>query len=190
MRRPCDRFGRVCPLSVRLEPALPRLHHVSALCPAWCLLWVLFRRNLAARPLPAFVRHVLVRAGPPCVQCPLKPWPCLWILSALDEVCFSHHRVADTFILHARWSVFLAFILATQSRPLPAHPMLEKLFGVYAGSIFFQGISFGWLAVWNSALLTRSSRLRPHWIHLLHVAFNSYASLVNSTQVGKLVCPC
>ena len=80
MRRPCDRFGRVCPLSVRLEPALPRLHHVSALCPAWCLLWVLFRRNLAARSLPAVVRHdnVLVSSGPPCVQCPLKPWPCLW----------------------------------------------------------------------------------------------------------------
>ena len=55
-----------------------------------------------------------------------------------------HHEVKfflsiaepTAFILHARWSVSLAVILAPQIRPLRAHPMLEKLFGVYAGIIF------------------------------------------------------
>ena len=54
-----------------------------------------------------------------------------------------HHQVKffltiaqpPAFILHARWSLSLAFILVPQIRPLQAHSMLQKLFEVYAGII-------------------------------------------------------
>ena len=40
------------------------------------------------------------------------------------------------FILHACWSGSLAFKFGSQTRPLQAYPMLEKLFGFCAGIVW------------------------------------------------------
>ena len=104
----CDRLAATtCP------PSKPCPPHVSALCPPSC-----------------------ASSGPPCM-CPR-----LWTLSARGllwgravasrkKILLSIAQPA-AFIWHARWSVSLAFIWLPKFRPLQAHPMLEKLFGVYA----------------------------------------------------------
>ena len=74
------------------------------------------------------------------VMCPLKPRPRFWTFSPLGllwrEPWFPQVKPFLTiaqpiaFKLHARQSIYLAFILVPQIRPLQAHPVLQKLFGV------------------------------------------------------------
>ena len=148
LRPPWVRFGRaskVCPPCVR---------HVSASCPP-CV-----RLGSALAASLNFVRHASAMSrsvsalSPPCaarpklVCHPLKPWPCLWTLPArgllwgramassgkiLSHHCATHH----VYIACPLVSFLDIFILAHQIRPSLAHPMLEKLFWVYAGILLF-----------------------------------------------------
>ena len=112
----------------------PCVRHVSALIP--------LRKRL---PSPRFVRCVLALC-PPRVRLagaskPFPPCSCVCLVCVRPDFARSWPAVGQgrcvLFIFqYARWSVSLAFTLASQIRPLQAHPILEKLFGVYAGIIF------------------------------------------------------
>ena len=124
-------FGSLQTLSPMCLPCA-RVHHVTTMSPP-CVCSV-----------SAVVRHVPALCQRRSTMCPLKPWPCLCPLLACcgaglwqSSKILSHIAQPTAFILHARWSVSLAFILAPQIQPLQAHPMLEKLFGAYAGKIVF-----------------------------------------------------
>ena len=94
------------------------------------------------RSLSAMLQHRSTR-------CPLKPWPCLWTLSALGPLwgkavaskVFLTIAQPTAFILPSRWSVSWAFILASQIQPFQAHAVLGKLFGVYVGKGWTSGTS-------------------------------------------------
>ena len=113
----------------------PCVRHLSATCPP--------RVRLAMSTLSPLWPQLQTLSA----MCPLKPWPCLWTLSALGLLWGRagawHHQAkffytiaqSTAFIMHARWSVSFIVILAHQFRPSQAHPMLEKLFGVYAAII-------------------------------------------------------
>ena len=140
-----------CPPCVRLESALavsPNfVRHASAMSrpvfalgPALCPLWPRLQ--------------TLSAMCPPCLLStmrPLKPWPCLWSLPALGLLwgravassgkIISHHCATHSVYSACPLVSFLhIFILAHQIRPLLTHPMLENLFGVYAGIFFYDGI--------------------------------------------------
>ena len=107
------------------SPCRPLVRQVFAYNVRLYSVWILFTVG------PSCVRHHVLSARlcPLLTCCGAEPW---------------HHQVKffltiaqpTAFILHARWSIFLAFILVPQIRPLQAHPVLQKLFGVYAGIIF------------------------------------------------------
>ena len=106
------------------------VRHVSAICPP-CVCNVSAMCPLFVGASPLCVRSSLGLASGLCpllASCGAEPW---------------HHQVKlfltiaqpAAFILHARWSIFWAFISVPQIWPLQAHPVLQKLFGVYAGII-------------------------------------------------------
>ena len=71
-------FGKEKRAGRASRPSPPCARHVSAMCPrcvrhvtAMCLLCL---------PLPATCPHFVSHRW---AMCPLKPWPCLWTLSAL-----------------------------------------------------------------------------------------------------------
>ena len=109
------------------------------------------------RPLFVSSGHACVLASELCpfvACCGAGPW---------------HHEVKSlfsiaqptTFILHARSSISLALILGPTIRPLQAHPMLEKLFRVYAG-IIPQTVYCGVLS-WEKRAGQSLSTMRPLW---------------------------
>ena len=109
-------------------------HHVSAMC-------------LPRVPHVSAMRPPRAHSLSAQVMCALKPRPRFWTLSALGllwrEPWFPQVKPFLTiaqpiaFILRARRSISLAFILVPQIRPLQAHPVLQKLFRVYAGIMGF-----------------------------------------------------
>ena len=126
---PCvRRKAGTCPLWLRLQtfalclpPNLVRLFFLSC---------VSSMRPFFVRRVPTLCQLRSTTSSPLNFARGAGPWH--------HELKFFLGAVQPTaFILHARWSASLAFILAPQIRPLQAHPMLEKLFGVYAGITFF-----------------------------------------------------
>ena len=140
-----------CLPCVRLESVMAAspnfVRHVSASCPACpplCLPWVWCGR--ASELCPPCFRHVSALCPPwvrfSCISelCP----PCVRQVSACVLACcgagktFSHYCATHSVYIARPLASFLhihIFILAHQIRTLLAHPMLEKLFGVYAGII-------------------------------------------------------
>ena len=150
-------LGNMSALEFALSALWPRLQTVSAMC----LPRVRLESALAASPCnlcPPCVRHVsacvrhcvrpcvhigfasvtLSAISPPCLLStmrPLKPWPCLWTLPA-GKIPSHHSPTHSVYIVCPLVSFLHIFILAHQIRPSLAHPMLEKLFGAYAGITF------------------------------------------------------
>ena len=112
-------------------PLWPRLHTLSDMFPPFVRIAPALRAlgrgvsTLAAPPN----RPTLVFASHVSTICPLRPTMCphLWTLSAHGP--WSHEvkfflRIAQptAFLLHARWSVFLAFILVAQISAFASAP--------------------------------------------------------------------
>ena len=127
---------RICPPCVRLDSALAASPHfvrlVSAMCPA---LGPLCPRLQSLSPMSPCVCLLCL----PCVftMCP----PCALASGLCPLVACWHHEVKSFLSIaqprvYIACSVSLAFILAPQFGLCKTHPMLEKLFGAYAGIIF------------------------------------------------------
>ena len=133
-----ERLAAICSVP---DMPWPRSWSLSAMCLPCVRCGGASKPCPPARSLSAVLCHVLAFVSTVrSTMCPLKPWPCLWILSPLGLLwgatvasssrILSHHCAAHAYIIwHARQSGSLAFILVPQIRPLQALPMLEKLFG-------------------------------------------------------------
>ena len=114
----------LCPLFVRL---------VSALSPLWPRLHTLCPPCVCS--LSAVVRHVLALCQP-CARSSLGlasglcPRLACCAAVASPSKILSHHCATHSVYIACPLASVLGFILASQIRPLQAHPMLEKLFGV------------------------------------------------------------
>ena len=140
--KPCPHIPVMCPPCVAhvsalcpLSPLWPRLQTLPAICPPRV-------RLVSATGPPPRVRRVSAWAAPPNLVRPCAPLlsalcichvsalsaqrPRLWTLPAL-----SMRRVYIACLLVS----FLGIHFGPQIRPVQAQPLLEKLFGVYAGII-------------------------------------------------------
>ena len=128
------RVSTLCPPWVPLAAPPNLVRFVSArLAPASKSCMPLVSASCVSTMCPFFVRHVPTLCqltGPPYILasglcprvacCGAGPYEARLFLSIAQPAAF---------ILHACWSVSLAFILAPQIRPLQARPVLVKLFG-------------------------------------------------------------
>ena len=108
--------------------------HVTALCPLrlWPRLQTCVRLLCLPSVSPPCVRFV--SSGPPCALasglCPLVAC----CVASKYKILFQHCATRRVYIACLLVSL-LGIHFGNQIRPLQAHPMLEKLFGVYAGII-------------------------------------------------------
>ena len=131
----------LCPPCVHLEPAL-KLHFqtfMSRSCfPALCPLW--FRlQTLSAMCPPCILStmcHVSAKTLALSLDC-ARSWPAVGQGRGISrQNSFALLRNPQRLYIARPLGSFLhIFFLAHQTRPSLAHPMLEKLFGVYVGII-------------------------------------------------------
>ena len=144
------------------KPCTPYVRHATALCPLWPRLQtlrgscvcVVCAHHVSAM-CPFFVRHApalgLLWGGA------VASWNKIF-LSVVQPAAFILCMAAGQFLWHSFW--------LRKFWPLQAHPMLEKLFGVYAGIIFLNR------TLWNFILVV--ARLIPSryvWAHPLSKAW-------------------
>ena len=123
----------MCPPLVRLVSPCVHLESALAAPPKSCVRHVTDLRQ----PCVHFESDL---AAVPNLVCPLRPWRCFWALSGLGLLCGRGVASSGTDLLHhcATNSVYnagplVSFLHKIGLRKSQAHPMLEKLFGVYVG---------------------------------------------------------